>query len=153
MFSELFLNEGEASYKDAKGIRRILANPIFGTAFMVLVGCTLGGLSLSQIWGLFGAANQLLAGIALMAVAAWLGDVGKNNKMFFFPMAFMLIATITSLCITIINKFKGLGAGTLEGPMWGHYFQLCFAIAMVVLALILVMEGLMKFSKQSHKKA
>jgi len=41
---------------------------------MVLIGCILGGLSLSQIWGLFGAANQLLAGIALMAVAAWLGD-------------------------------------------------------------------------------
>ena len=49
---------------------------------MVVIGCVLGGLSLSQIWGLFGAANQLLAGIALMAVAAWLGEVGKNNKMF-----------------------------------------------------------------------
>ena len=152
MFSELFLNEGEASYKDASGIRSILAHPIFGTAFMVLVGCTLGGLSLSQIWGLFGAANQLLAGIALMAVAAWLGDIGKNNKMFFFPMAFMLIATITSLCITIVKKFQGLGAGTLEGPMWGHYFQLIFAIAMVILALILIKEGLGKFSEQSKKK-
>ncbi|MBP3815799.1 MAG: carbon starvation protein A [Firmicutes bacterium] len=153
MFSELFLNEGEASYKDAKGVRAILANPIFGTAFMVLVGCTLGGLSLSQIWGLFGAANQLLAGIALMAVAAWLGDIGKNNKMFFFPMAFMLVATITSLCITIIKKFQGLGAGTLEGPMWGHYFQLVFAIAMVILALILIKEGISKFSQQSKSKA
>jgi len=152
MFSELFLAEGEASYKDAKGIRALLAHPIFGTAFMVLVGCTLGGLSLSQIWGLFGAANQLLAGIALMSVAAWLGDVGKNNKMFFFPMAFMLIATLTSLCITIVKKFQGLGAGTLEGPMWGHYFQLVFAIAMVVLALILIKEGLSKFSEQSKKK-
>ena len=153
MFSELFLNEGEASYKDATGIRRVLANPIVGTAFMVIVGCLLGGLSLSQIWGLFGAANQLLAGLALMSVAAWLGDIGKNNKMFFFPMAFMLVATITSLFITIINKFKGLGAGTLEGPMWGHYFQLCFAIAMVVLAVILVIEGIGKFSSQSKKTA
>lgn len=152
MFSELFLNEGEASYKDAKGIRAILANPVFGTTFMVVVGCTLGGLSLSQIWGLFGAANQLLAGIALMAVAAWLGDIGKNNKMFFFPMAFMLVATLTSLCMTIMNKFKGISAGTLEGPMWGHYFQLVFAIAMVVLAVILIIEGLKTFSKQSANK-
>ena len=152
MFSELFLNEGEASYKDAKGIRAILANPIFGTAFMVLIGCTLGGLSLSQIWGLFGAANQLLAGIALMAVAAWLGDIGRNNKMFFFPMAFMLVATLTSLITTIMNKFKGMSAGTLEGPMWGHYFQLVFAIAMVVLAVILIIEGLKTFSRQSSNK-
>ena len=152
MFSELFLNDGEASYKDATGIRRILANPVFGTAFMVIIGCTLGGLSLSQIWGLFGAANQLLAGIALMAVAAWLGDIGKNNKMFFFPMAFMLVATLTSLCMTIINKFKGLAAGTLEGPMWGHYFQLVFAIAMVVLAVILIIEGLNTFRRQATNK-
>ncbi len=68
---------------------------------MVNVGCVLGGLSLSQIWGLFGSANQLLAGIALMAVAAWLGNVGKNNKMFFIPMIFMLCATLTSLILTV----------------------------------------------------
>ena len=85
MFSELFLKEGEKSYKDAKGIRKVLAYPLFGTLFMVIVGCTLGGLSLSQIWGLFGAANQLLAGLALMAVCAWLGNIGKNNKMFYHP--------------------------------------------------------------------
>ena len=52
MFSELFLKEEETSYKDAKGVRRILAHPLFGTASMVIIGCILGGLSLSQIWGL-----------------------------------------------------------------------------------------------------
>ena len=149
MVSELFLNEGEKTYKDATGIRRVLADPIVGTAFMVVVGCTLGGLSLSQIWALFGAANQLLAGIALMAVAAWLGDIGKNNKMFYLPMAFMLIATLTSLIMTILNKVKGLSAGTLDGPMWGHYFQLAFAVAMVVLAIILVIEGIGTFRRQA----
>ena len=151
MFTELFLKEGEASYKDAKGGRAILAHPLFGTIVMVLIGCVLGGLSLSQIWGLFGAANQLLAGLALMSVAAWLGDIGRNNKMFFFPMAFMLVATLTSLVLTIVKKFQGMAAGTLTGPMWGHWFQLVFAIAMVVLAVILVKEGLNHFSKQ--KKA
>ena len=127
---------------------------------MVIVGCVLGGLSLSQIWGLFGAANQLLAGIALMSVAAWLGDVGKNNKMFFFPMAFMLVATLCSLIITIVKKLQGIGNGSLAAaaadggaPMWGHYFQLIFAIAMVVLALILIKEGLTKFREQAAKKA
>ena len=82
MFGELFLKEGESNWKDAQGIRKVLAHPLFGTLFMVIIGCVLGGLSLSQIWGLFGAANQLLAGIALLAVCAWLGEVGKNNKMF-----------------------------------------------------------------------
>ncbi|MCR4735938.1 MAG: carbon starvation protein A, partial [Treponema sp.] len=64
MFSELFLKDGEESWKDASGVRKLLANPLFGTCLMVVIGCILGGLSLSQIWGLFGAANQLLAGIA-----------------------------------------------------------------------------------------
>ena len=148
MFSELFLKEGEASYKDATGIRKVLTYPLTGTLIMVGIGCVLGDLSLSQIWGLFGAANQLLAGIALMAVAAWLGNVGKNNKMFFIPMAFMLIATITSLCMTVIAKVKTVAAGAAA---WGDWFQMLFAAAMVVLAVILVIQGIQTFAAEAKK--
>ena len=151
MFSELFLKEDEATWKDAKGIRKLLANPLFGTAIMVLIGCILGGLKLSAIWGLFGAANQLLAGIALMAVAAWLGEAGKNNKMFFIPMIFMLAATLTSLVITIINKIKAMAIGADGAFFWGNWFQLIFALAMAVLAVILVIEGIQTFAKQAKK--
>lgn len=153
MFSELFLKKDEATYKDAKGIRKILAFPLTGTLLMVVIGCILGGLSLSQIWGLFGAANQLLAGIALMAVAAWLGNAGKNNKMFYIPMAFMLIATITSLVMTVISKIK-LIAGLVPdaAAAWGDWFQMLFAAAMVILAIILVIEGIQTFSAQLKKK-
>lgn len=150
MFSELFLKDNENTYKDATGARKVLAHPLFGTTLMVVIGCVLGGLSLSQIWGLFGAANQLLAGIALMAIAAWLGNVGKNNKMFFIPMIFMLAATLTSLIITIINKVKAIAAGVAA---WGDWFQLLFAMAMSVLALILVVEGFQTFREQMKKKA
>ena len=149
MFSELFLKDDEASYKDAKGVRKVLTHPLFGTTLMVVIGCILGGLKLAQIWGLFGAANQLLAGIALMAVAAWLGNVGKNNKMFFIPMIFMLAATLTSLVITVIGKIKAVAAGT---ALWGDWFQLLFASAMAILAVILVVEGFQTFKKQMSKK-
>ena len=150
MFTELFLNEDEATWKDAKGIRKCFAHPLFGTIFMVVIGCVLGGLKLSAIWALFGAANQLLAGIALLAVCAWLGEVGKNNKMFFFPMIFMLCATLSSLVLTIFKKFGAIGAGE---AVWGDYFQLVFAIAMAVLAVILVIEGVQTFKKQAEAKA
>lgn len=149
MFSELFLKKDEMTWKDAKGVRKVLAHPLFGTTFMVVIGCILGGLSLSQIWGLFGAANQLLAGIALMAVAAWLGNAGKNNKMFFIPMIFMLAATLTSLCMTIVAKIKMIGGGTAA---WGDWFQLLFAAAMVILAVILVIEGIQTFTAASKKQ-
>ena len=150
MFSELFLKEGEKTWKDAKGVRKVLANPLFGTAFMVIIGCILGGYKLSAIWSLFGSANQLLAGIALLAVAAWLGQVGKNNKMFFIPMIFMLAATLTQLVLTIIKQGKIVFA---PGADWGNWFQLLFAIAMTVLAVILVVEGVKTFKKQMSKKA
>ncbi|MBO4727836.1 MAG: carbon starvation protein A [Spirochaetaceae bacterium] len=148
MFSELFLKDDEATWKDAKGVRKLLAHPLFGTSLMVLIGCVLGGLKLSAIWSLFGAANQLLAGIALMAVAAWLGEVGKNNKMFFIPMIFMLAATLTQLILTIINKIKPMIAGAEKAFFWGNWFQLIFALAMTVLAVILVIEGVKTFNKQ-----
>ena len=151
MFSELFLKDGEATWKDATGIRKVLAHPLFGTTLMVLIGCILGGLKLSAIWGLFGAANQLLAGIALMAVAAWLGNAGKNNKMFFIPMIFMLAATLTSLITTIVKKIGAMAAGADGAFFWGNWFQLIFALAMTVLAVILVIEGVQTFAKQ--KKA
>lgn len=148
MFGELFLKEGEASWKDAKGIRKILANPIFATVVMVVIGCVLGGLKLSAIWSLFGAANQLLAGIALMAVAAWLGQVGKNNRMFIIPMIFMLAATLTQLVLTVINKIRPMIAGAQGAFFWGNWFQLLFAAAMAVLAVFLVAEGVRTFRKQ-----
>lgn len=149
LFSELFLRENEKSWKDATGVRRFLAHPMVGTTFLVVIGCILGGLSLSQIWGLFGAANQLLAGIALMAVCAWLGQAGKNNKMFYVPMVFMLAATLSSLLITVKKKLVMIGAGE---ALWGDWFQLLFATAMAILAIFLVVEGIQTFKKQKALK-
>ena len=155
MFSELFLKDDEVTWKDATGVRKLLANPLFGTALMVIIGSTLGALKLSAIWSLFGAANQLLAGIALLAVAAWLGEVGKNNKMFFIPMIFMLAATLTQLVITVIKQTGIIAAGKFSAsdPAWGHWFQLLFAAAMAMLAVILVIEGVKTFVKLAKKNS
>ena len=70
--------------------------------------------------------------------------------MFYVPMCFMLVATVTSLCMTIFKKFGMIGAGEAA---WGDWFQLIFAIAMVVLAIILVFEAIAAFKKQAEHKA
>ena len=89
-----------------------------------------------------------------MAVAARLGEVGKNNKMFFIPTVFMLAATLTQLVRTIIVKIKIFtGAAEGQGPMWGHWFQFVFAAAMAWLAVVLVIEGIRTFAKHSAKKS
>ena len=60
-------------------------------------------------------------------------------------MCFMLVATLCSLCLTVKTKLGLIGAG---GAMWGDWFQLVFAAAMVVLAVILAIEGVQTILKQ-----
>ncbi|MEG2204060.1 MAG: carbon starvation protein A, partial [Oscillospiraceae bacterium] len=76
----------------------------------------------------------------LLAVAAWLGNVGKNNKMFLFPMGFMLVATLSSLVITFMNNVKKLMGGT--GAIGKEGLQVLFVVLLVALAINLAIEGI-----------
>lgn len=149
MFAELFIPEGKTR-DELTGARKFFSHPLVSTLIMVIIGCGMGFMGLNQIWGVFGAANQLLAGIAMLAVAAWLGNIGKNNKMFFVPMVFMLCATITSLTMTIIAKIKLIAAA---GAAWGDWFQMIWSIGLIVLAVILVIEGVQVMTKKEKKQA
>ena len=144
MFQEFWLKPGETT-DDATGFKKVLVNPYVATVITVVLGVSLGMTGYSKIWPLFGAANQLLAALGLIAVCAWLGEVGKNNKMFFIPMAFMLVVTISSLCQTIIAK---LSAG---GDMW-NYIQAGIACLLVVLAVILAVIAFRTLKAQKEKK-
>ena len=75
MFQEFWLKPGQ-TYKEATGFKAILTNPVVATAITVVLGVGLGMTGYSKIWPLFGAANQLLAALALLAVCAWLGNIG-----------------------------------------------------------------------------
>ena len=143
LFGELLIPEGKTA-ADLTGFKAFLVKPLVCTVIMAAIGCGMGFLGLSQIWGVFGAANQLLAGIAMLAVACWLGQIGKNNKMFFIPMIFMLCATLTALIKTIITKIGAVAAGA----PWGDWFQLIWSCALVVLAILLVIEGVQALGKK-----
>ena len=149
MFAELFIPEGKTR-DDLTGAAKFFSHPLVATGVMVIVGCGMGFLKLSQIWGVFGAANQLLAGIAMLAVATWLGNIGKNNKMFLIPMVFMLLVTICSL---IINTKTQIGLITAGGADWGPYVQAILGVLLVVLAVVLAIEGFSTISKQKKAAA
>jgi len=140
MFQEFWLKPGE-TYKDVTGFRATLCNPVVATAITVVLGVGLGMTGYGKIWPLFGAANQLLAGLALLTVCAWLGNIGRNNKMFYFPMAFMMVVTICSLFQTVTDRFGKIAAGA-EGVDWGTYAQAILGTLLIVLALILAWEGI-----------
>ncbi len=148
MFQEFWLEPGETVQDVKSGPRKILVNPFVATAISVVLGIALGMTGYSKIWALFGAANQLLAGIGLLAVATWLGNIGKNNKMFLFPMGFMIVVTICSLALTVRNQLQIIQAG---GADWGPYAQVVLAALLIVLAIVLVIEGVQTLSKQKAK--
>ena len=147
LFAELLTPEGK-THDDLTGAAKFFSTPIVSTLIMVVIGCGMGFLGLSQIWGVFGAANQLLAGIAMLAVCTWLGKVGKNNKMFYVPMCFMLVATITSLCMTIKKEIGVIAGG---GAPWGDWYVAIWSTALVVLAVILAVTAVKTLSKQGKK--
>ncbi len=147
MFQEFFLEQGQKP-EELTGVKKVLANPYFATALTVVLGVSLGMTGYTKIWPLFGAANQLLAAIGLLAVCTWLGEVGKNNKMFFIPMTFMLAVTICSLVQTIIAKMTAFVSGAAD--VWA-LIQSAIAVLLVVLSLVLASIAAKTLFKQ-HKE-
>lgn len=138
MFQEFWLEPGETPKDIKSGFKKMMVNPYFATILTVFLGVMLGMNGFMKIWGLFGAANQLLAGIGLLAVAAWLGNAGKNNRMFLFPMSFMMVVTLCSLALIVRNQVLIIMKG---GADWGPYVQAIIGSFLIVLALELAVEG------------
>ena len=151
MFQEFWLDgtKGETP-ETVTGYKKVLANPYVSTVITVVLGIALGMNGYEKIWALFGSANQLLAALGLLAVATWLGHVGRNNKMFLIPMAFMLVVTIASLALNTKDQLALISAG---GADWGPYVQALFGVLLIVLAVVLAIEGVVTIYKQATNKA
>ena len=153
MFQEFWLDGSKGETPDnVTGYKKVLSNPYVATVITVVLGVLLGLNGYGKIWALFGSANQLLAALGLLAVATWLSNIGKDNKMFLLPMAFMLCVTIASL---FINTKTQLGVIAKGGADWGPYAQVVLGVLLIVLAVVLAIEGIMTIYKQwkAHKVA
>ena len=146
MFQEFWVdsNKGETP-ESVTGYKKVLSNPYVATAITVVLGILLGMNGYGKIWALFGSANQLLAALGLLAVATWLGKIGKDNNMFLLPMAFMLCVTIASLIINTKTQLGVIGQG---GADWGPYAQVVLGVLLIVLAVVLAIEGVMTIWNQ-----
>jgi len=63
------------------------------------------------IWPVFGATNQLLAGLALLAVTVWLKRTGRTWQFVGIPMVFMVGMTLTA---TVMLTFSGATAAPVR---------------------------------------
>ncbi|MDK2784596.1 MAG: carbon starvation protein [Bacillota bacterium] len=108
-----------------------LANRYLGTlATVILAGALALSGSWKEIWPIFGASNQLLAGLALLSVSVWLAGLGRDNRVTLYPMMFMVVVTLTALGFLIRNN---LAKGNLVLGVPG--------ILLFVLAVFLVVEA------------
>lgn len=136
MFQELFAaKKGE----EATGIKKAFGNMYVATIITIFFGAILCIGGYSKIWALFGACNQLVAVPCFLAVAVWLAKSGRNNRMLYFPMIFMLIATMSSLVISFINNVNSLMNGT--GTISVQGLQCVVIVPIFVLAILLVFDG------------
>lgn len=120
------------------------------TAAFGLLLCLAG---YAKIWPLFGACNQLVSVPAFLALSVYLARKGKNNKMLYFPMIFMLVATLSSLVLTFKANVTALLDGT--GAILKEGLQCVIIIPVVILAVILVIEGgkvLIQVEKENKAK-
>ena len=151
MFQEFWVPKGE-SIVSVTGWRAIMTNKYLATVLTVTLGVGLGMSGYTIIWPLFGAANQLLAALAMLAVSVWLRNAGRSNRMFYVPMAFMMCVTVTSLAFTIHQKVSLFvsGAGALAsqtGGAVGVGIQLSIACLLLILALVLTVKGAVSLRK------
>ena len=118
---------------------KTLSNMYVSTAITAGIGFIFCLAGYQNVWPLFGACNQLVAVPAFLALATYLKRKGKNEKMLYIPMIFMLAATLTSLTATFIANITKLAAGT--GALMKEGLQTAIIVPIFILAVILVVEG------------
>jgi carbon starvation protein len=89
----------------------------------------------NAIWPIFGAANQLLAALSLIAASAWLATRGGKRFPAYtlVPAVAMLVTTVVSLVI-LLRRYMGKGQWMLVGA---DIALLALSAGVVVLAVVL----------------
>ena len=105
------------------------------------------------IWTAFGAANQLMAGLALLLIALWAMSEGRKHAWALWPAVFMIVTTIAALIYLAYTNFLKLGNPkiTTQGFLASLLVGL-IAVVLIVAAVILVVDGIKALAKPSPKK-
>ena len=150
-FQELFSVD---DMEHAEGWRKLLCNTYFSTIVTLAFGYILTQVGYSNIWPLFGSANQLLSALVLITLCVFLKVTGRENKTLFPPLIIMLCVTFTALVQRTIGLVKAFNAGTAVFMVEG--LQLIIAILLMVLGVVIVVNSgkeLFNKKKEAAKQA
>lgn len=146
-FQELFLGDTTDTSKMPVW-QKILTNKYFATVVTLFFGylLTLGGYT--NVWPLFGSANQLLAALVLIALAVFLKTTGRTGWTLYAPMFIMLAVTFTALVQKTIALVKNIASG--NATMLVDGLQFIVAILLMVLGVLVAFSCLKKlFTKKA----
>lgn len=132
IFQELFRVSGPSARVAGTAVSLVLP-----TVFVFVTLTDAGGNPVPAwraIWPVFGATNQLLAGLALLVVSLWLRRTGKRALFTLVPMVFMIGMTLWALGILI---WSGDQTGVVRG----------IAVVLFLLALVLVFQAWRAFRR------
>ena len=147
-FQELFSVD---DMEHAEGWRKLLCNKYFATVITLVCGYILTQIGYSNIWPLFGSANQLLSALVLITLCVFLRVTGRENRTLMVPLVVMLCVTFTALVERCIALVKAYNAGTAVFMVEG--LQLIIAVLLMVLGVIIVVHsGKVLFSKSTASK-
>lgn len=150
-FQELFYGDTTDTSKMPVW-QKVLTNKYFATIITLFFGylLTLGGYS--NIWPLFGSANQLLAALVLIALAVFLKTTGRTGWTLYIPMFVMLAVTFTALIQKTIALVQNIASGQATFLVDG--LQFIVAILLMVLGVLVAFSCLKKlFGKKAEAEA
>jgi carbon starvation protein len=101
-----------------------------------------------NIWVMFGAANQLMASLALLLVTLWLMSKGKNYLWTFIPFIFMFVTTIGALAYKVYESFfLNLPKAQTWQAITSNVLIGAIAVVLIVTALILAWDAMKAFQR------
>jgi len=105
------------------------------------------------IWGAFGAANQLMAGLALLLIALWLMSEGRSHIWALYPAAFMIVTTIAALLYFVYTQlFINLPKTTTFQTSLASASIGIICLVLVGAAAVLIVDG-WRAIQRARKKA
>ncbi|MDR2746443.1 MAG: carbon starvation protein A [Treponema sp.] len=127
-------------------LRRIMGGKIASAFCTLLPAYLLAILGYRNIWALFGAANQLLAALTLLACTLFLKRNSRRVLMLALPTVIMLAVTYSSLVLTIKSKIGRIFSGSFSAGVDG--LQLVIALALLILGILVGLSSAVKLLPQ-----
>lgn len=118
-------------------VPKIAKNPHAATLVIVAFASLLAlSGTWTTVWPIFGAANQMLGALALLAVTAWLTKRKTKTAFTAIPMVIMFMITLSALVVIMQQNF-----------IKGNYILVVIATLLFILCIALIVEAWQTFTR------